>query len=65
VCLFADPREMQGVAGASLARYLETGSKILAIEDEAAWESAWHSVADLKSSLTRFWALACAARPQD
>src|SRR5467141_4051205 len=46
VCLFADPREMQGVAGASLARYLETGSKILAIEDEAAWESAWHSVAD-------------------
>jgi hydroxyethylthiazole kinase-like uncharacterized protein yjeF len=46
VCLFADSREMHGDAGANLARYLETGSRILAIEDEAAWESAWHSVAD-------------------
>src|SRR5260370_24361022 len=46
VCLFADSREMHGDAGANLARYLETGSRILAIADEAAWESAWPSVAD-------------------
>jgi NAD(P)H-hydrate epimerase len=46
VCLFADAREMHGDAGANLARYLEAGSRILAIADEAAWESAWPSVAD-------------------
>src|ERR1700687_2926757 len=46
VCLFADPREMHGDAGANLARYLEAGNTILAIEDEAAWEGAWPAVAD-------------------
>src|SRR5712664_1447674 len=46
VCLFAAPREMHGDAGANLARYLEAGNTILVIEDEAAWESAWPSVAD-------------------
>src|ERR1700694_3224826 len=46
VCLFSDPREMHGDAGANLARYLETGSRILAIKDEAAWESVWHSVVE-------------------
>src|SRR5229473_821113 len=46
VCLFADPREMHGDAGANLARYLEAGNTILVIEEEAAWESAWPSVAD-------------------
>src|SRR6266849_7896722 len=46
VCLFADPREMHGDAGANLARYLEGGNSILSIEDEAAWESAWPLVAD-------------------
>ncbi len=45
VCLFADPPEMHGDAGANLARYLQAGSRILTIADEAAWESAWHSVA--------------------
>src|SRR6267378_2337125 len=46
VCLFANPREMHGDAGANLARFLEAGNTILAIEDEAAWESAWPAVAD-------------------
>jgi len=46
VCLFADPREMRGDAGANLARYLEAGNTILAIEDESAWENAWPTVAD-------------------
>src|SRR5256885_5109236 len=30
VCLFADPRELHGDAGPNLARYLATGSRILA-----------------------------------
>jgi ADP-dependent NAD(P)H-hydrate dehydratase / NAD(P)H-hydrate epimerase len=46
VYLFGDPREMRGDAGANLARYLEAGNTILAIENEAAWESAWPSVAE-------------------
>src|SRR5712692_1224203 len=46
VCLFADPREMHGDAGANLARYLEAGNTILAIEDESAWDGAWPLVAD-------------------
>src|SRR5467141_1523945 len=46
VCLFADPREMQGVAGASLARYLEAGNAILTIEDETVWERVWPGVAE-------------------
>src|SRR5712692_11713249 len=46
VCLFGDPREMRGDAGANLARWLEAGNAILAIETESAWESAWPAVAD-------------------
>src|SRR6267143_4098734 len=46
VCLFANPREMHGDAGANLARFLEAGNTILAVEDEAAWASAWPAVAD-------------------
>ena len=46
VCLFGDPREMRGDAATSLARYLEGGNTILAIEDEAVWESVWPSVAE-------------------
>src|SRR4030088_1913109 len=37
---------MHGDAGSNLARFLEAGNTILAIEDEAAWESAWPAVAD-------------------
>src|ERR1700730_15732223 len=44
--LFGHPREMHGDAGANLARFLEAGNTVLAIEDEAAWESAWPAVAD-------------------
>jgi len=46
VCLFGAPRELHGDAGANLARFLEAGKTILAIENEAAWESAWPLVAD-------------------
>ena len=46
VCLFANPREMHGDAGANLARFLEAGNTVLAIEDEAAWASTWPAVAD-------------------
>jgi hydroxyethylthiazole kinase-like uncharacterized protein yjeF len=46
VYLFGDPREMRGDAGANLARWLEAGNTILAIESEPAWESAWPAVAD-------------------
>src|SRR5882672_98035 len=46
VCLFANPREMHGDAGANLARFLEAGNTVLAVEDEAAWASAWPAVAD-------------------
>jgi len=46
VCLFGDPREMRGDAGANLARYLEGGNTILAIGDEAVWESVWPRVAE-------------------
>jgi len=46
VCLFADPREMCGDAGANLTRYLEAGNTILSIQDESAWENAWPAVAD-------------------
>jgi ADP-dependent NAD(P)H-hydrate dehydratase / NAD(P)H-hydrate epimerase len=46
VCLFADPREMHGDADANLARYLEAGNKIVGIENETAWDSAWPAVAD-------------------
>ena len=48
VYLFADPREMHGDAGANLARYLEAGNTILAIEDEPAWQRAWPLVAESK-----------------
>jgi hydroxyethylthiazole kinase-like uncharacterized protein yjeF len=46
VCLFCNPREMRGDAGANLARWLEAGNTIVAIESESAWESAWPAVAD-------------------
>jgi hydroxyethylthiazole kinase-like uncharacterized protein yjeF len=46
VCLFGDPREMRGDAGANLARWLEAGKTIVAIESESAWGSAWPAVAD-------------------
>src|SRR5260370_15551196 len=46
VCLFADPREMRGGAGANLARYLEAGNTILALEDESAWGDAPPTGAD-------------------
>jgi ADP-dependent NAD(P)H-hydrate dehydratase / NAD(P)H-hydrate epimerase len=46
VCLFGDPREMRGDAGANLARWREAGNTILAIESESAWEGAWPAVAD-------------------
>jgi hydroxyethylthiazole kinase-like uncharacterized protein yjeF len=46
VCLFGDPREMRGDAGANLARWREAGNAILAIESESAWEGAWPAVAD-------------------
>jgi NAD(P)H-hydrate epimerase len=46
VCLFCNPRDAQGDAGANLARYLEGGNTILAIENEAAWLGAWPAVAD-------------------
>jgi ADP-dependent NAD(P)H-hydrate dehydratase / NAD(P)H-hydrate epimerase len=46
VCLFCSPREMHGDAGANLARWLEAGNTIVAIESESAWESAWPAVAD-------------------
>src|SRR5260370_31769641 len=46
VCLFGNPKELHGDAGANLARYLETGATIIAIEDEAAWQRAWPAIAD-------------------
>src|SRR5258707_3773835 len=46
VCLFANPREMHGDAGANLARFFEAGNTGLAVEDEAAWASAWPADAD-------------------
>ena len=46
VCLFGNPKELHGDAGANLARYLETGATIIAIEDEAARQRAWPAVAD-------------------
>jgi NAD(P)H-hydrate epimerase len=45
VYLFGDPREIHGDAAANLARYLEAGNKILAIENEAVWQSALPAVA--------------------
>jgi hydroxyethylthiazole kinase-like uncharacterized protein yjeF len=44
VYLFGNPREMRGDAGANLARWLDGGNAIQAIENEAAWESAWTAV---------------------
>jgi NAD(P)H-hydrate epimerase len=46
VYLFGDPREMRGDAGANLARWLDGGNAVQAIENEAAWEKAWPGVAD-------------------
>ena len=46
VCLFGNPKELHGDAGANLARYLEPGNTVFAIEDEAAWQRAWPQVAD-------------------
>ncbi|MFI5058961.1 MAG: NAD(P)H-hydrate dehydratase [Candidatus Acidiferrales bacterium] len=46
VYLFGDPREMRGDAGANLARWLDGGNAVQAIENEVAWENAWPAVAD-------------------
>jgi ADP-dependent NAD(P)H-hydrate dehydratase / NAD(P)H-hydrate epimerase len=46
VYVFGDPREMRGDAGANLARWLDGGNAVQAIENEAAWEKAWPGVAD-------------------
>src|SRR5437016_5214973 len=46
VCLFGDPREMRGDAGANLARYLEAGNTILTIEDGTVWKRVWPGAAD-------------------
>lgn len=46
VCLFADPKEIRGDAGANLIRFLEAGNALQAIENEAAWQSAWPAIAN-------------------
>jgi len=51
------PREMQGVAGASLARYLETGSKSSPSKMKLRRVLAF--VADSEVIIDAFWALAC------
>jgi hydroxyethylthiazole kinase-like uncharacterized protein yjeF len=45
VYLFSDPQELQGDAGANLARCREAGNTILAVENELAWQRAWPAVA--------------------
>jgi hydroxyethylthiazole kinase-like uncharacterized protein yjeF len=45
VYLFGDPQEMRGDAGTNLARFLETKSSVLAIQQEADWQRAWAAVA--------------------
>jgi len=56
---------MHGDAGANLARFLEAGNTILAIEDEAAWESAWPAVADSEVIVDALLGTAYAATPLD
>jgi NAD(P)H-hydrate epimerase len=46
VYLFGNPREMRGDAGANLARWVDGGNAVQAIENEAAWEQAWPAIAD-------------------
>jgi hydroxyethylthiazole kinase-like uncharacterized protein yjeF len=46
VFLFGNPREMRGDAGVNLARWVDGGNAIQAIENEGAWENAWPGVAD-------------------
>jgi ADP-dependent NAD(P)H-hydrate dehydratase / NAD(P)H-hydrate epimerase len=40
VCLFGDAPALTGDAGKNLERWLEGGGKVLAIENDAAWENA-------------------------
>jgi ADP-dependent NAD(P)H-hydrate dehydratase / NAD(P)H-hydrate epimerase len=45
VCLFGDPHELRGDAAANFARWTEAGNTFLTVENEAAWETAWPSLA--------------------
>jgi NAD(P)H-hydrate epimerase len=45
VCLFGDPHELRFDAAANFARWTETGNTFLTIENEAAWETVWPSLA--------------------
>jgi NAD(P)H-hydrate epimerase len=46
VYLFGNPQEMRGDASANLARWVDGGNAVQAIENEAAWEQAWPAIAD-------------------
>jgi ADP-dependent NAD(P)H-hydrate dehydratase / NAD(P)H-hydrate epimerase len=46
VCLFGDPHELRFDAAANFARWTEAGNTFVTVENEAAWGTAWRSLAD-------------------
>jgi len=46
VCLFGDPHELRFDAAANFARWTEVGNTFVTVENEAAWDTAWRSLAD-------------------
>jgi len=45
VCLFGNPNELRFDAAANFARWTEAGNPFVTVENEAAWETAWRSLA--------------------
>lgn len=45
VCLFGNPNELRFDAAANFARWTEVGNTFVTVENEAAWGTAWRSLA--------------------
>ena len=45
VYLFAEPRDLRGDAATNLQRWTATGNRVISINDEPAWQTAWPEIA--------------------
>jgi ADP-dependent NAD(P)H-hydrate dehydratase / NAD(P)H-hydrate epimerase len=44
VCLFSEPRQLQGDAATNFHRWTATGNHVVSITDETAWQEAWPEI---------------------